>query len=110
LSELSDAQLRSALYNYGRVNAKWERGDRTAYAITNEHSQFRKYLHIVVPPPSEEPVDATTIIRSYDWEKLKQAEVSVSTIEQYQWNQFLFHSDDLKAVRNILAELKRVKQ
>jgi len=110
LSELSDAQLRAALYNYGRVNARWERGDRMAYAITNEHSQFRKSLHIVAPPPSEELVDATTVIRSYDWEKLKQAEVSVSTIEQYQWNQFFFHNDDLKAVRNILAELKRVKQ
>ncbi len=103
-AELSAISLRKALVHYGQVNAFWSYLDGQAGAQINEESRFRQAITIVVDTDGFSM--SPSIVHDYDWIKLKEAGVAISTIQQLQWQQLELHRRDLAAVRTILSELK----
>ena len=105
LSELSDSDLRKALIKYGQVHAKWDYADGFVPAQRSEDSKFVQALSYNMDQDMNNLTSG--IIRSYDWAKLKEAEVSISTIRQNHYVQFFRHQQDLAAVRIMLVELEK---
>ena len=110
LSDLGDKELREALILYGQSIARWDYIDGQALSQSDEHSKFRQAIRLTVDTTS---FDSTTwslspsVIEDYDWEKLKQADVSISTIQQQHWQQLDRHHKDLSAVKAILSAINR---
>lgn len=104
LSDLTDESLRKVLVEYGQVNALWQNVNGSAEAQESEHSSFRQAFKLKkfnLDSP-QQPSEFIT----YDWELMKQADTSISTILRMHFSQFNRHKEDLKAVKNVLTELR----
>ena len=104
LSELTDESLRKVLVEYGQVNALWQNVNGSAEAQESEHSRFRQAIKLkkfdldLSPQPSK--------FITFDWKLMKQADTSISTIIRMHFSQYDRHKEDLKAVKNVLTELR----
>ena len=106
-SELSSIPLRDALVEYGQTNAKWRYVMGNSQAQISEHSLFRQAITVDFATDSSQAIEdrVDPVSMDYDWDKLKMAEISVSTIVQMHRSQHDRHRLDLQAVRQVLIAL-----
>ena len=110
LSKISDQSVGKVLIEYGQANALWRNIDGQSPAQKSEESKFRQAIK---PKLFNLENDDTTApdfdfknVFSFDWELMKQADVSIGTIVKMHFDQYQGHKRDLEAVRKILIELE----
>jgi len=111
LSKISDQSVGKMLIEYGQLNALWRNIDGQSPAQKSEESRFRQAIK---PKLFNLENDDTTApdfdfknVFSFDWELMKQADVSIGTIVKMHFDQYQGHKRDLEAVRKVLAELEK---
>jgi len=105
LSNIRNLDLREKLLEYGQWNALWD-------SIPNATIEPQKNPDSLLRLAFKGSTDHNTwgnpeeAIISYDWEKLKQAELTISVIQHHQWEQLTRHYWDILAVQEILKVLE----